>query len=271
MTKTILITGCSAGIGKASARYFARKGWNVIATMRTPKKAKDLEEEDKIDIRQMDVTDKQSIHETINQAVDQYQKIDVLVNNAGYGVFGAFEAATDEKIKKQYDTNVFGVMNTIKAILPHFRAKKDGMVINISSGVGKVPLPMQSLYASTKFALEGFSEALSYEMKHLGITAKLVLPGNIQTEFFQALSRTDVSDYPDYAEYQDKILYKHDQLNAESKATPEDVAKVIYKAATDRKSKLRYLVGKDIKSFAPIRKLLPDRLFMKMVRNRFEK
>ncbi len=271
MAKTTLITGCSAGIGKSGARFFEEKGWNVIATMRSPEKGQDLEKYENIDVQKLDVTDPSGIQETVNHAIEQYQKIDVLVNNAGYGVFGAFEAASDEMVKKQYDTNVFGVMNVIKALLPHFRANKDGMIINISSGVGKVPLPLQSLYASTKFALEGYTEALSYEMKPLGIATKLVLPGNIKTAFFQTLTRTDISDYPDYKDYQDKILDKHDRFNAESNTTPEDVAKVIYKAATDGKSKLRYLVGKDIRFFAPVRKLLPDGLFMKLVRDRFEK
>lgn len=268
--KTILITGASAGIGKATVRLFAQRDWNVIATMRSTEKGKDLESIPNVLVQQLDVTDSASIRQAIDNSIEKFGQIDVLVNNAGIGVFGAFEAADDQLIKKQFDTNVFGVMKLIKSILPHFREKKQGTIINISSGVGKVPLPMQSLYGSTKFAIEGFSESVSYELASLGIMVKLVLPGNIQTDFFKSLTVTDISNYKDYQAYQTKVLDKIEKLNQDTGATPEYVAEVIYKAATDGKRKMRYMAGKDISLFAKVRKLLPDGLFMKIVRSRLE-
>ncbi|MGL4631906.1 MAG: SDR family oxidoreductase [Leadbetterella sp.] len=269
--KTAIITGCSAGIGKETAIYFSKKGWNVIATMRNPSAETELQRFSNIDIVKLDVTSLDSIKDAIEYAINKYNTIDLLVNNAGLGVFGAFEAASDEEILKQFNTNVFGVMNTIKVILPHFRRRKEGMIINISSGVGKIPMPMQSLYGSTKFALEGFSEALSYELADLGIKVKLVLPGNIKTDFFKALTVTDISQFQDYKIYQEKVLNNIETMNSQTGATPEYVASIIYEAASDGKNQLRYVAGKDIALFSKVRKLLPDSWFMKIVKSKLEK
>ncbi|MFA0965018.1 SDR family oxidoreductase [Roseivirga sp. BDSF3-8] len=271
MNKTVIITGCSSGIDKATALYFGERGYNVIATMRTPERENGLEGVKHIDIQKMDVTDRDSIKAVVGYAIEKFGTVDVLVNNAGIGVFGAFEAADEDLIRKQFDTNVFGVMNTIKEILPHFRSRKKGKIINISSGVGKVPLPMQSLYGSTKFALEGFSESLHYELSSLGISVKIVLPGNIKTDFFKSLYVTDITGFPDYKAYQQKVLTNIEKLNEKTGASPEFVASIIYKAATDNKNKLRYLAGKDISLFAKVRKILPDSLFMKVIKNKLEK
>lgn len=271
MKKTVFITGSSAGIGKATTLLFAKKDWNVIATMRSPEKGKDFESIPNIYVQKLDVRDPISIEEAVGAGIEKFGQIDVLINNAGIGVFGAFEAANSSLIKKQFDTNVFGVMGTIKQILPHFRQRRKGTIVNISSGVGKVPLPMQSLYGATKFAIEGFSESLSYELASLNILVKIVLPGNIKTDFFKSLSVTDISNYPDYKNYQDKVLGNIEELNKSTGASPEFVAEIIHKAATDNSKRIRYLAGKDISLFSKVRKLLPDGLFMKIVRGKLEK
>jgi NAD(P)-dependent dehydrogenase (short-subunit alcohol dehydrogenase family) len=270
MKKTVFITGSSAGIGKAATQLFAKRGWNVVATMRNPEKVKDFDSTENILIQKMDVTDSLSISEALGSGIKKFGHIDVLVNNAGIGVFGAFEAADHELIKKQFDTNVFGLMETIKQVLPHFRKKRKGTIVNISSGVGKVPLPMQSLYGATKFAVEGFSESLSYELADQNILVKIVLPGNIKTDFFSSLIVTDISKYTDYKDYQDKVLSNIEKLNQNTGASPDFVAEIIYKASTSSSRRLRYMAGKDISLFSKVRKLLPDSIFMKIVRNKLE-
>lgn len=271
MKRTILITGCSSGVGKAAALLFAERGFNVVATMRDPDKGRDLSALPGIYVQRMDVTDVGSVEKAIKAGIAYFGSIDVLLNNAGIGVLGGFEAADPALIQQQFDTNVFGVMRTIKAILPHFRAKKQGMIINISSGVGIIPIPMQSLYDSTKFALEGFSESLYYELAAIGIRLKIVLPGAIKSNFFHSMRITDVTEYPDYGTYQRTVLQNVKKSNEHSGADPRLIAEVIYQAATDNRNKLRYLAGKDIRLFAKVRRLLPEGLFMRMVKKTFEK
>ena len=271
MRKTILITVCSSGIGKSTALYFAKRGWDVVATMRNPDKVRGLGSFSKITLKQMDVTDTKSIERTIQESIQYFGQIDAIVNNAGIGIFGAFEAAKPEQLKNQFDTNVFGMMETIRQILPHFRERKQGRIINISSGVGKVPLPMQTLYAASKFAVEGFSESLYYELASLGIKVKLVIPGNIKTDFFKSLTVTDISNFPDYHAYQKKVVNNIEKLNKTTGASPDHVATVIYKAVTDTRPTLRYMAGMDISLFSKVRKILPDNLFMSIVRKTLEK
>jgi short-subunit dehydrogenase len=270
MKKTILITGASTGVGRATALYFSAHGFNVIATMRNIDKGTDLQSTSNILVQQLDVTDPVSVKRAIEAGIAKFGSIDILVNNAGIGVLGAFEATSAGLIQRQFDTNVFGVMNTIKAILPHFRKRKQGMIINISSGVGIIPIPLQSLYDSTKFAIEGFSESLFYELDALNINVKLVLPGAIKTDFFSSMITADVSPYPDYADYHHKVLSNVAKSNRRSGVEPDHVAAIIYKAATDNKKKLRYLAGKDISLFSKVRKVLPDGLFMAIVKKNFE-
>lgn len=268
--KTILITGSSVGIGKATAIYFAQRNFNVIATMRSPDKAEDLALVPNIYIQKMDVTDLDSIQAAIDFGVEKFGKIDILVNNAGIGVLGAFETTTDDLIKKQFDTNVFGVMHTIKKILPHFRNNGTGMIINISSGVGMIPIPVQSVYDATKFTIEGFSESLFYELENLGIKVKIVLPGATKSDFFKSVIVTDTTRYPEYQNYQKKVIDNVVKSN-NSGSDPASVAAVIYKAATDGRNKLRYIAGKDVSLFSKIRWILPAGIFMKMVKSSFNK
>jgi len=155
---TILITGCSTGLGKTAALHFADKGWNVVATMRRPQESTHFADCPNVLVTRLDVQDSASISAAIDAGIARFGKIDALVNNAGFGLFGVFETLPIEKVKEQFDVNVFGVMDVTRAILPHFRRNKAGLILNISSGAGVFTLPALSLYCASKFALEGFSE-----------------------------------------------------------------------------------------------------------------
>ena len=166
--KTILITGASTGIGKATALHFQQNGWNVIATMRSPEKEQDLTSLDNVLVTRLDVLDLESINSAVDAGIEKFGKIDALLNNAGYGAYGPLEAIPRANMVRQFDTNVIGLLDVTRALIPHFRANKDGMVINVSSIGGKMTFPFGSLYHGTKFAVEGISEALSYEFETFG-------------------------------------------------------------------------------------------------------
>ncbi|MBE9461653.1 SDR family oxidoreductase [Dyadobacter subterraneus] len=246
MSKTVLITGASSGIGKASAQYFAAKGWNVIASMRTPEKETELVDNNHIFVTRLDVQHPETIELAIQQGITRFGKIDVVVNNAGYGQYGVFEAVTPEQVQEQFDVNVFGVMNTIRAILPHFRERKQGMIINISSGAGRFTLPLISLYNASKFALEGFSEALSFELAALNIGVKIVEPGGTTTNFIKVSEeKISLKPLPEYDRFINAAYQMFGKLKDMRLATAEEVAEVIYNATTDGTDTLRYLFGND--------------------------
>ena len=169
MANTILITGASTGIGKATAELFLEQGWNVIATMRTPK---DEQAHERKLVTRLDVLEQGSIDEAIRLGIEKFGRIDALVNNAGYGLVGTFESMSEGQIKRQFDTNVFGLMRVTKAILPHFRANKAGTLINVASMGGRLTFPFYSVYHGTKWAVDGFSESLSYELGEIGARVK---------------------------------------------------------------------------------------------------
>ena len=265
ISMVILITGSSSGIGKATAKLFQTKGWQVIATMRSPEKETELNLLPNIELVKLDVTDQRQIQEVMTKAIKKYKHIDVIVNNAGYGLIGPFEAATSEEIQKQYDTNVFGLMHVCQAILPHFREQKQGTIINVSSMGGRISLPFYSLYMSTKWAVEGFSESLQFELNAFGIRVKLIEPGAIATDFFgRSLITTDTTKIPAY-----RTLFE--QANANMHTTQgskaELVAQIIYKAATDKTTRLRYPVGKDARVLLFFKRFLPDKVWLYIVRN----
>ena len=183
MKKTILITGSSSGIGKETAKLFHDKDWNVVATMRNPDAEEELTKLDDVLVTCLDVTESASIANAISEGIERFGKIDVLLNNAGYGLFGPLEATTMEQVTDQFKTNVIGLVETIKAVIPHFRANKEGKIVNISSIGGMMTFPLFSMYNGTKFAVEGISESLSYEMESIGVKVKIVEPGMIKTEF----------------------------------------------------------------------------------------
>jgi NAD(P)-dependent dehydrogenase (short-subunit alcohol dehydrogenase family) len=264
--KTILITGASTGIGKAAAIYFAQQGWNVAATMRTID-TNDFEKYPSIAVLKLDVTDKAGIEKAISDTLHKFSKIDVLFNNAGYALAGAFEATTDEQVRKQFETNVFGAMNVTRAILPHFRNKKSGIILNTTSSGGILTFPLYSVYNSTKWALEGFMEALQYEVKAFNIVIKNIEPGTVKSPFVNNISFVSNTDYAKYAQ---KV--QHNTLAGYKNApTPEVVAKVVFKAATDNRQKLRYPATPQAKLAFRLRWLLPLKIFNNIVASGVEK
>jgi NADP-dependent 3-hydroxy acid dehydrogenase YdfG len=269
MSKTILITGASSGIGKATAISFQAKGWNVIATMRTPEKETELSKLDNTLVTRLDVLDLESIENAITQSIERFGKIDVLVNNAGYGAYGPLEAFPRENIVRQFNTNVIGLLDVTKAILPHFRENKDGVIINISSIGGKMTFPLGALYHGTKFAVEGISEALNYEMASIGVKVKLVEPGMIATDF--GGRSFDFQNDDTLTEYQGIVSAVFAGFQqAGSNASPASlVADVIYQAATDGSSTLRYRAGKDAEDLLDSRKQMNDTDFIGMMKKQF--
>lgn len=272
MKKTILVTGASSGIGKAIASYFMHKGWNVAATMRNPQNEKDLKEGDALKLVALDVTNKASIDNAIEEVVKAFGNIDVLVNNAGYGAVGIFEKSTQEEIQKQFDVNVFGVMQMTKAILPYMRKQKSGTIINITSVGGRLTFPIYSVYHATKWAVEGFAESLQYEVKPFGIRIKNVEPGAIKTDFYSRsqnlFENKNITAYDNY----EQVVFKNTQQAGENAPGPEIVAKAVYKAATDTSYRVRYFVGNaQAGMLLKMRKLLPLTAFMKLVSGAVEK
>lgn len=274
MNKTVLITGSSSGIGKATANYFSEKGWNVIATMRSPEKEQELINKENILVTRLDVQQPSTIDEAIESGIAKFGSIDAIVNNAGYGEFGIFEATSKENVKRQFEINVFGIMDTIRAILPHFREKKAGTIVNISSGAGKFTIPLISLYAASKFALEGFSEALSYELSDLNINVKIVEPGGTNTNF-NKVSGEKVSEnisIPAYDKFVTAAGKMFDEMKGMELATSEQVAEVIYQATTDGTDTLRYIVGNDdFKSRISARATMPDQDYLNAIKSGYQK
>lgn len=264
MPKTILITGSSSGIGKATALHFAAQDWNVVATMRTPEKAGDWAKHSTITLTRLDVREIDSIHQAINDTINKFGKIDVVVNNAGYGLVGPFEASTHEQIQRQFDTNVFGLMNVCRAIIPHFRAQEDGIIINVASMGGRITFPLYSLYHGTKWAVEGFSESLQFELQPFNIRVKIIEPGAIKTDFYHR--SMDVISKPGLTAYDAYVNRAMPNMNrfGETAPGPEKVAQVIYQAATEGSSKLRYQINSA--PLLALRRLLPLSLFQRIVR-----
>ncbi|HVJ33405.1 MAG TPA: SDR family oxidoreductase [Terriglobia bacterium] len=187
MTRTVLITGCSSGIGAATARLFAAKGWNVVATARRRAALEPLAHLPQVLTLSLDVQDEAGIATAIAAGIERFGKIDLLVNNAGFSLFGLFEGTSPAKIREQFDVNLFGVMAVTRAILPHFRRNKAGLIINVGSGAGIFTLPLMSMYCASKFALEGFTEALAYELASQNIGIKLIEPhGGVSSTAFGA-------------------------------------------------------------------------------------
>jgi NAD(P)-dependent dehydrogenase (short-subunit alcohol dehydrogenase family) len=232
--KTIFITGASSGIGKATAKLFQSKGWKVIATMRSPEKENELSELENVMLLPLDVTNEEQIKSAFRTATAS-ANIDVVLNNAGHGLFGPAESVSDEQIAKQINTNVLGPLKVMQAFIPYFREKKGGLFINTTSMAGLTGFPLSSIYNATKWALEGLSECLSIELSIFNIGVKTVSPDATKTSLF---SSADVVANPLYDEVIKKMLG-----GIQQSTEPIEIAEVIYLAATDGKDQLRYPAG----------------------------
>lgn len=264
MNKVILITGSSSGIGKETVKLFQTKNWKVAATMRSPEKAEDLQRIADVECIRLDVTDVDSIKSAIEETLNKFGRIDAVVNNAGYGLVGAFEAATQEQIEKQFQTNVFGLMNVCREILPYFREQKRGIIVNVASVGGRITFPLYSLYHGTKWAVDGFSESLQYELRPFNIKVKIIEPGPIKTDFYdRSMDLTKLEGLHAYDHYIEKVL-PNMQKSGETAPDGSLVAEVIYNAVTDGSWKMRYSANS--RMILTLRKLLPDALFFWIVR-----
>jgi NAD(P)-dependent dehydrogenase (short-subunit alcohol dehydrogenase family) len=265
MAQTILITGASTGIGKATAELFLERGWNVIATMRKPDTSQNQERRL---VTRLDVTDPVSIDAAFKMAVARFGRIDALVNNAGYGLVGTFESMDAVKIQRQFDTNVFGLMRVTRAILPRFRADGGGVLINVASMGGRLTFPFYSVYHATKWAVDGFSESLQFELRPLNIKVKIIEPGAIKTDFYaHSADFTHDRSLTAYNAIVDKGMAK--MTAAGNKGAPARlVAETIFRAATDGSWTLRYPVGLDAKSLLALRRFVSDGLYQGVVRSR---
>ena len=264
--KTIVITGSSSGIGKATAKYFAERGWKVAATMRKPENETELNKIDGISLYALDVTDEASVSNAAQQILSDFETVDVVLNNAGYAAAGPFEAATPVQVERQFDTNVIGLMRVTQAFLPHFRANHAGLFLNVSSIGGRVTFPFISLYHGTKWAVEGFSESLSYELGELGIQVKIIEPGGVDTDFGgRSMDFCVQEGLTAYNEATGKFQSNWGKSGLAT-STPEFLAQGIYAAATDGKSQLRYLIGQDAEQTYAMRQQVGDDAFVAGIR-----
>lgn len=242
-----LITGCSTGFGRALAEAVLKKGDRLIATARKPEQLQDLVEryQQQVCTIALDVTDLDSIRSAVSQAKDTFGRIDVLVNNAGYGTMGAIEEVSDEAIRRQYDTNVFGTLNTIRAVLPIMRQQRSGHILNLSSVGGMVSFAAAGIYCSTKFAVEGLSEALSKEVAPLGIKVTIVEPGAFRTDFNGRSLSVPEQQIDDYAETTDKFLEWAKQMDGQQPGDPEKAVQAMIQAVESDEPPLRLALGED--------------------------
>lgn len=263
MAHTILITGASSGIGKVTARHFYDQGWNVIATMRTPEKETDLAALKNVLVTRLDVTDEESIGSAVKAGIAKFGRIDVLLNNAGYGAYGPLEAFPMDRIRRQFDTNVIGLLAVTKAVLPHMRANEAGTIVNISSIGGQMTYPLGALYHGTKFAVEGISESLHFELEAAGVKVKIVEPGMIATDFggrsFDFVNDEGMTEYQPVVQ---ALFSSWSGDTAAAASPPSVVAEAIWTAVNDGTDTLRYRAGADAVELLDNRKALDDATFI---------
>lgn len=246
MTQTVFITGASTGLGRATAILFAQRGWKVFATMRSPEKEADLGKVDGVTLLRLDVTKPDQIAEAARSALAA-GPVDVLFNNAGYGLSGPFEAASDAQLTDQIETNLLGAMRTTQAFLPAMRERGQGTILTTTSIGGLVTFPFNSVYHATKWGLEGWSESLAFELDPFGIRVRTVAPGGMSSDF--AGRSLAMSQHPAYAEAMDKMFaaFSSPERRAQG-STPEQIAQAVYAAATDTTDRVTFVAGDDAKA-----------------------
>jgi len=260
--QTVLITGASSGMGRATARYLASRGYLVYAASRTPDKLENLSPH--IIPLEMDITDPQSV----KYAIEQIERIDILVNNAGYGLLATVEEVTEEQMIAQFDVNVFGVLRVCKAVIPKMRAQGSGVIINISSFLGKIGLPLLTFYNASKYAVEGITDSLRYELRDFNIRVHSVMPGFFDTNFARENLVTNSETFSKDSAYASLVSTLAptivEQINGGNDAT--EVAKLIHGIITDPQSPARQTSGDKARKFIPMRQELSDEDFERRVR-----
>jgi len=275
--KVAVVTGTSSGIGYETSLTLARNGFLTYATMRNLNKSgnmKSVADKEKLPLKivQLDVTDDGSVKNAMQSIIAEASRIDVLVNNAGYSLSGAFEDVAMEELKAQYETNLFGVTRVTQAALPIMRKQKSGIIVNISSGAGRFGYPGGSAYVSTKFAIEGLSESMAYELEPFGIRVVLVEPGVIKTNFVNSIVAAKKSQDPNspYAQFMQNVATSFQHM-LEGGSSSDVVAKVVLKAVTSENPSLRYLAGKDVEAWVQGKTSMSDEEFHKMMKQNLMK
>jgi short-subunit dehydrogenase len=271
MNKVALITGASSGIGFETSLTLARNEFRTFATMRNLSKSRKIREIAKkerlpLTVIPLDVNDNASIRTAIQNILVEAKRIDVVINNAGYGLFGAVEDLSMDKIIDQFETNFFGVVRVVKSVLPIMRNQRSGTIINISSMVGRVAMPLNSVYVASKFALEGFSESIRHELSKFGINVILIEPGIVRTGFFDNLqkSKNEAAKSP-YSALLKRRLSRFKSVSESNSSSPSQVAKAILKALQSKSSNFRYIVGEDAIIVLEKRKVLSDIKFERWI------
>jgi len=269
MTKVALVTGSSSGIGYETALLLARNGFDTFATMRNMNKSKEITEVSKrenlpLRVMQLDVNDDRSVADAIKNILNEKKSIEVVVNNAGYGLMGSVEDSSLDEIKAQFETNFFGAIRVIKEVIPIMRKQRSGTIVNVSSVAGRIGFPMGSAYVSSKFALEGLSESMSYELKQFGIKIVLIEPGVINTDFAFVTPKKALEANSSYSQLMNKL--EENLFSTIANGTPpKDVANVILHSITKESPEHRYLVGNDAVELINARKNSTDEEFEKII------
>jgi NAD(P)-dependent dehydrogenase (short-subunit alcohol dehydrogenase family) len=269
MTSTILITGTSSGYGKATAELFLTRGWNVVATMRRPDPAV-LPASSRLKVLPLDVTDSGSIERAIADGTAAFGAIDVLVNNAGIGLASSVEATPNKTIREIFETNTFGVFATCRAVIPHMRAQGGGVIVNVTSSAAIAPTPLLAIYAASKFAVEGFTESLSYELEQFSIRTRLVEPGYAPTTNFTANAGAHhhgliPSDYAAFAQAFFATMADYPTPYC----TEAEVAEAVYMAATEDGRRIRYPAGADTRLLSELRWTTSEDHYVARMRDMF--
>jgi short-subunit dehydrogenase len=259
--KIVLITGVSSGIGQAAARLLAQRDFTVFGTGRKPSSIGTMSG---IEVLPLDVCSDESVEACLNTLLKKAGRLDILVNNAGYLLRGAIEEATVEEAKAQFETNLFGVVRMVKGVLPIMRRQGSGQIINISSGMGIVPSPFVGYYSASKFAMEGYTEALRHEVKPFNVRVSLVEPGFIKTNVWHNVKEAAnrISDYDPWRQRVREVRQQFEQKALE----PTVVAEVILRIIESKSPRLRHTVGRDVARLFWMRRFLPEAMFEKGVR-----
>ena len=271
MKKVVIITGASRGFGELIAKKFQKENFQVIATMRNINSSPSLKKLENLDIKKLDVTVKSDIKNVVDYTVEKYGRIDILINNAGYGAFGFLEEASDEEIRNQFNVNYFGLIDCIKGVLPQMRKQKDGVIVNISSIAGRFGLPFTSLYNSSKFAVEGLTECLHYELSLFGIDIKTVAPGSFRTGFHDSINFTEDEKKEDLDVVRENLKKALEDGIKNEPPFPfgfgnnDDVANFVFKKSIT-KSKVSNFIGRDTKIINFFIKIFCRELLFKIIK-----